>query len=225
VIAVGLDGFRDGWVAVCLDETRAEIRFLKTIRDLRHIPFDRAAVDIPIGMPESGYRACDQLARQMLRPHWQRVFTGARRALWEFESAAAANAALRQRGEAGISLQLWNLGPKIMEVDAFVREHRHHDVRETHPELVFQRLNRGQPLSSKKTVPGLERRRELLLAAGFAAADLDAWLNVRRAGTGAKVDDVLDACATALAARDAVACIPGDSAPTDAFGVPMQIWF
>jgi predicted RNase H-like nuclease len=43
--------------------------------------------------------------------------------------------------------------------------------------------------------------------------------------TGAKPDDVLDACAVALAARDCAGCVPeGDPSP-DAHGVPMQIWF
>jgi predicted RNase H-like nuclease len=55
--------------------------------------------------------------------------------------------------------------------------------------------------------------------------DLDDWLTARRARTGAKRDDVLDACAVALAARDSAESLPDGEPPRDAHGLPMQIWF
>ena len=41
---------------------------------------------------------------------------------------------------------------------------------------------------------------------------------------GAKSDDVLDACAVAIAARDAVGSVPEGTPPRDAYGLAMQIW-
>ena len=93
---------------------------------------------------------------------------------------------------AGVLRPRQGLGPKIMEVDAFVLAHRVHDIREVHPELVFLRLNANKPLPSKKSEEGDSLRRTLLQRGGFR--DIDRWLTKTRIGTGAKRDDVLDAC-------------------------------
>ena len=221
--ALGLDGFSKGWVAVLLDGDLHEIRFCRCIAEALSIRFDRAAIDIPIGMTNDGERACDLLARERLRPHSSRVFTGARRWLWtEFSDPDRANQDALQRGQKRVSRQLWHLGPKIMEVDKFVQANGMHDIREAHPELVFLRLNGGKPLPSKKSEEGVCLRRRLLKREGIKA--IDKWLTNERIGTGAKSDDVLDACAVAIAARDAANCVPEGIAPRDAYGLPMQIW-
>lgn len=221
--AIGLDGFRNGWVAVLLHGDLHEIRFCRDVAEALSIGFDRAAIDIPIGMTDDGERACDLLARERLRPHSSRVFTGARRWLWqEFSDPDRANRDALQRGQKRVSRQLWHLGPKIMEVDRFVRANRTRDIREAHPELVFLRLNDCKPLPSKKSEDGIRLRRRLLKREGIRT--IDRWLSDDRLGTGAKCDDVLDACAVAIAARDAIGCAPEGRAPCDAYGLPMQIW-
>jgi predicted RNase H-like nuclease len=222
--ALGLDGFSGGWVAVLLSDGRPQIGFHCDIAGALSVGFDRATIDIPIGMSDDGRRDCDLLAREKLRPHTSRVFTGARRWLWEkFDHPDRANSEALRRGEKRVSRQLWHLGPKIMEIDSFVRNNPAFDIRETHPELVFQRLNRGLPLPSKKSEEGLLLRRTLLKRTGFAG--LDQWLEETRIGTGAKRDDILDACAAAIAARDPVGSVPEGSPPLDTCGLPMQIWF
>ncbi|MET0219094.1 MAG: DUF429 domain-containing protein [Tardiphaga sp.] len=221
---IGLDGFSKGWVAVTLDGDHRRIDFIDHVSWLAAQRFTRAGIDIPIGMTDTGDRACDRLARSALRPHGSRVFSGARRWLWqEFTTPAAANVEAHRRGQSRISLQLWHIGAKIMEVDGFVRSHRSLDLREVHPELTFQRLNGGQPVPSKHTEEGLALRRDLLLGEGFG--ELDIWLSTTRIGTGAKRDDVFDACAVAVAARDGAGSLPADEPPRDAHGLPMQIWF
>lgn len=225
MIAIGLDGFRGGWVAVRIEGRKRDILFLKSIDELLAQRFDRAAVDIPIGLPDSGYRACDLAAKRELGPHASRVFIGARRGVWDFSSHSEANAALKAKGEVGVSIQLWNLGPKIMEADALMTPARQRKIHEAHPELVFQRLNGGRALASKKDAAGLRQRRSLLIADGFAAKTLDEWLTITRIGMGAKTDDVLDACACAIAARDLKAHLPRGHASRDAKGLKMQIWF
>ncbi|WP_257169045.1 DUF429 domain-containing protein [Bradyrhizobium sp. SRS-191] len=220
---LGLDGFRNGWVVVSIDGDRRAISFSADISTALASPFTRAAIDIPIGMTDDGTRACDQLARDRLAPHRSRVFTGARRWLWEdYTDPDLANEEATRRGQKRASRQLWHLGRKIMEVDAFVRAHRGLDIREVHPELVFLRLH-GAPLPSKKTEQGASLRRELLVAAGVT--EIHDWIGIARRGTGAKPDDVLDACAVALAARVPVGCVPEGDPLRDAHGVPMQIWF
>ena len=155
-------------------------------------------------MSEDGTRACDRLARQQLRPHTSRVFTGARRWLWQ-EFCDPPTRPIRRRAAAArraCRASLWHLGPKIMEVDAFVLAHRVHDIREVHPpNWCFSAVERAnKPLPSKKSEEGDSLRRTLLQRGGFR--DIDRWLTKTRIGTGAKRDDVLDACAVAIAARE-----------------------
>ena len=220
--ALGLDGFSKGWVAVRLDGDQQKISFHADIADALAHPFDRAGIDIPIGMTDDGERACDRLARDKLRPHTSRVFTGARRWIWQdFSDPDEANKECEPRGQKRISRQLWHLGPKIMQVDVFLRAHRSLNVREVHPELVFLRLNSNKPLPSKKSEEGDSLRRTLLKRNGFR--DIDQWLSRTRIGSGAKRDDVLDACAVAIAAREPAGSV-GSPSP-DAHGLPMQIWF
>jgi predicted RNase H-like nuclease len=222
--AIGLDGFSGGWVAVELDGDEQSISFHPDVADALRGPFDRAGIDIPIGMTGDGERACDLLAREKLRPHASRVFTGARRWLWqEFSDPDKANTEALQRGQKRVSRQLWHLGPKIMEVDDFLRTCPPIDVREVHPELVFLRLNGGRPLPPKKSDAGDTLRRRLLKRDGFR--DVDRWLEETRIGTGAKRDDVLDACAVAIAARDPAGSLPDGKVPRDEFELPMRIWF
>ena len=222
--AIGLDGFSRGWVAVVLDESEQAISFHSDISDALSGRFDRAGIDIPIGMTEDGERACDSLAREKLRPHGSRVFTGARRWLWEkFRDPDQANREALRRGQKRVSRQLWHLGPKIMEVDAFLRAHRALDIREVHPELVFLRLNGSKPLPPKKSEAGDALRRRLLKRAGFR--EIERWLAEVRIGTGAKRDDVLDACAVAIAAREPAGSLPEGTPRLDAYRLPMHIWF
>jgi predicted RNase H-like nuclease len=222
--AIGLDGFSKGWVAVLLDGELQDISFHRDVTDALSRPFDRAGIDIPIGMMDDGDRGCDLLARAKLRPHTSRVFTGARRWLWqEFSDPDKANMEAGRRGQKRVSRQLWYLGPKIIEVDAFVRAHPSNKVREVHPELVFLRLNGNAPLPSKKSTEGIALRSALLARAGIRY--INGWLNEARIGSGAKIDDVLDACAVAIAAREPAGSIPEGTPPVDTHRLPMQIWF
>ncbi len=222
--SIGLDGFSNGWVAVFLDGEVQEISFHRDVTDALSHPFDRAGIDIPIGMTDDGERDCDLLARAKLRPHASRVFTGARRWLWQdFDDPDDANREAERRGQKKASRQLWHLGRKIMEVDAFVRANPSRDIREVHPELVFLRLNGDRPLPSKKSAEGIASRRALLEQSGIRR--LDRWLGNERIGTGAKPDDVLDACAVALAAVEPSGSVPEGTPLPDAHGLPMRIWF
>ncbi|MDQ8732762.1 DUF429 domain-containing protein [Bradyrhizobium sp. LHD-71] len=234
---MGLDGYARGWVAVRLNGAKHELLFLRSIAELSAISFDRVGVDMPIGLPERGERACDLEARALLRPHASRVFTGARRGLWDHPSHAEANRILKQRGEKGVSVQLWSLGPKICEVDALLTPRLQARIREVHPELVFLRLNGGRPLPSKSTREGLALRMGLLRAEGLT--QVRRWIEVERHkrskdgvasltyGSGAKADDVLDACAAAIAARDfdSGRVLPRSGAVKDAKRLKMQIWY
>src|SRR5262249_13860219 len=103
------------------------------------------------------------------------------------------------QGFGGISKQIWNIRPKIKEIDRAIVVEDQVRVYEAHPELAFARLNGGKPLDSKHTAEGLAVRKRLLGAAGFT--NLDRWLQeLNRAQ--AKADDLFDACALVLTAKN-----------------------
>jgi predicted RNase H-like nuclease len=218
---IGLDGFRRGWVAVRLHKDGArDIRFLPELRGILDWPLARAMIDLPIGLPDADNRGCDEAARAVIAPHRSRVFLGARRWILDCGSPADANREARRREQKGVSVQLFGLRAKMAEADLLVQSNGQERLCETHPELVFRRLNGGRPLAAKKTAEGHALRRRLLEADGFDA--LDAWLESRR-GTGAKADDVFDACA--VAARDSRDRVPARNPRRDALGLRMEIHF
>ena len=218
---LGVDGCRSGWIAVTIDRSgRTGFTLLPRIAEIAALGAGWAMIDMPIGLPESGYRACDLAARKFLGAACSRVFLGARRPLLRFEDYAAANAWAKSDGK-GLSRQCWHILPRIAEVDRFITPALQATVLEAHPELVFQRLDAGRALPPKRTPAGLRRRRELLAANGFDA--LDRWAASLR-GSGAGADDLYDACVLALAARAPVGPVPG-TPEADARGLKMEIWY
>lgn len=214
----GIDGYRRGWVVVWIEGGKRRFERVPNVSAMLAQPFDRAAIDIPIGIPDSGDRGCDFEARALLAPHHSRVFTGVRRWLFGLDYPAIKPEAQR-RGEKAISKQMFHILPKIREVDAAITPSLQRRFLESHPELIFWRLNGQRPLSSKKTAEGHKLRRRLLEADGFN--DLETWLGSLR-GTGAKPDDLLDACACAIAARDSVHRVPAKPR-RDPRGLKMEI--
>jgi predicted RNase H-like nuclease len=217
---IGVDGCRGGWIAAAIyAEGWRDFRIVGRIGELDIDPRDRVLIDSPIGLPASGRRACDLAARAMLGSARSRVFLDARRPLLKHRSYAAANRWGKRDG-AGVSRQLWNILPKIAELDRFVTPERQGAIREAHPELAFARLNGGAVLPGKKTREGRALRRDLIEAGGFDA--IDAWF-ARLRGSGAAADDLLDACALALAAREPRR-VEG-AREIDARGLRMEIWY
>jgi len=223
---VGLDGYRRGWAAVSISSRGNKLEFLPHIGELFVRDYAMAMIDIPIGLPTSGVRACDREGRRLLGPNAPRLFTGARRPLLGHVTREDAHCWATASGQAGVSCQLFCLLPKIKQVDAVMTADRQEKTRETHPELVFLKLNCGKSLPSKKTPEGQNVRADLLRKQGFG--ELEEFL-LMRLGTRAKPDDILDACACALAAKHAAegigSCVPGDKLEKDSRGLKMQIWY
>ena len=214
---LGIDGFRGGWVGAWIDARGGHgFDVTRRIAALLSLPHRRAMIDMPIGLPDRGQRECDLQARALVGAS---VFVGARRNLFAFADHAGANRHYWQHeGQGrGISLQLWNLRDKIAEVDRFITPERQASVGEAHPEMIFWRLAGGQRLPPKKSASGRAQRIELLTGLGFA--DLPQWLT-RRRGTRIGADDLIDACACAVAARDSEQRLGGE---TDARGLRMEI--
>jgi predicted RNase H-like nuclease len=215
---LGLDGFRGGWVAAWIDDDGNHgFDYSPSLSRLLSMPHKRAMIDMPIGLKMSGHRECDLLAREVAGPS---VFLGARRNLWEFPDQASANQHYwRHDGpRMGVSCQLWNIRDKIKEVDDFITLDRQATVGEAHPELIFWKLGPSLRLEGKKSAVGRDQRIKLLADRGFVK--LSKWLT-QRYGTGIGRDDLIDACACAVAARDSNARLGGDE--VDSRGLRMEI--
>ena len=186
---------------------------------------DTVVVDIPIGLPESGRRACDLEARKLLGKRRSSVFTGVRRPLLAMASYEEANAWGKRDGE-GLTRQLWNILPKIREVDAWMSPARSAALREGHPELAFAGAA-GRPMAHYKKTPEGEAERLDALAGFIDRTVVLDWLD-RARGSGAVRDDIVDALALCrTAARVELGChirLPADP-PIDARGLPMEMVF
>ena len=181
------------------------------------MPHQRAMIDMPIGLKMSGHRTCDIRARELVGAS---VFPGARRNLWEFPDQASANRYYwRHEGRGmGVSCQLWNIRDKIKEVDDFITPDRQATIGEAHPELIFRKLGHSLRLEGKKSALGRGQRIALLADRGFVK--LSKWLT-QRYGTGIGRDDLIDACACAVAARDSTSRLDGNE--VDVRGLRMEI--
>jgi len=228
-LVAGIDGCRGGWLAVSWHGPGTPITY--TIaplwRDLELMDHALIAVDMPIGLAELGPRACDiEARRHLLRGRKSSVFPPPRRYMLDCASWAEANALGRTREGKGLSKQTWNITGKIKELDQALQPRDQDRVREVHPELVFHRLAGGPALPAKKRSAGRAARLALLERAGIAGLR-DLLAGLRRAE--AQADDLIDAAACALAARDILADtrrrVPESDSPRDTRGLKMEIWF
>jgi predicted RNase H-like nuclease len=216
---MGIDGIPGGWVAVYIDEKEGQrFDYSSRLAPLLDAPHSRAMIDIPIGLPKRGYRQCDIEARKLVGPS---VFLGARWNVWTFRAYDEANDYYHADGDKGIAMQLWCIRDKLREVNEAMTPQRQLRLQETHPELVFWRLNDRRPLEKKKIDLGRAQRIKLLKACGLG--EIETWLGWRQR-TGIGRDDLIDACACALAARDSTERIPS-APPKDCRGLQMEMWY
>jgi predicted RNase H-like nuclease len=213
---LGLDGFRFGWVAAWIDENGDHgFDYSPGLTRLLALPHKRAMIDMPIGLKAEGYRICDLRARELVGAA---VFLGARRDLWAFPDMAAANRYYWARNDKGVSCQLWNIRDKIRELDDVMTPERQSTIGEAHPELIFWNLSGERRLKRKTSAEGREQRIRLLEKRGFSR--LRKWLTQRH-GTGISHDDLIDACACAIVARDGTQRVGGEE--IDPRGLRMEI--
>ena len=159
------------------------------------------AIDVPIGLPARGGRACDRLARARLGPRRSSVFPPPSRELLtlidDCPSYGAANRRCREALGHGIGAQAFNIHEKIRQVDRLMTPALQARVREAHPELCFAAM-RDAPCAWPKRTP--DGRAERIAALGAACP----WLAGGRVGSvprGAASDDLLDALAAAWTAE------------------------
>lgn len=217
----GIDGCRGGWVVARWDGAGRldliRVARVEALFDASDAPAI-ACVDMPIGLPETGEiggRSAERAVRPLLGARQSSVFAVPARAAVmaglgpgderERFAAACAAALAHSSPPRKVSIQCFNLFPKIAELDELLlrRPELRDRLVECHPEVSFRIMN-GAPLEVAKKVksrpypPGLDLRIGLLARAGVP---IDLLNGKTAAALGAGLDDLVDACACAVTAK------------------------
>jgi predicted RNase H-like nuclease len=239
--SMGIDGCHGGWLAVWTEDGAGwECALHPTMADLwtDHADTTIMFADIPIGLPGTGSRQADAIARQRLGQRSSSVFSVpvrpaalamGRDNMTLTERKAMAKEINRQLSGKSLSEQTLGIVPKIIEMDAFL--HATPEARgrvfEAHPELCFS-LAAGAPMiyAKREFLGGLERLR-LVRQWIPRAQDMLASVRSRHARSMVDADDVLDAmilAASAHSCQGRPASMP-DPPERDETGLPMAIWY
>jgi len=225
---------KTGWLCIIKDlesGTLNSIIFKSAAELFVHTPTPAVyAIDIPIGMTDSGSRQCGVQTRRLL---------GARRGTSIFPAPIrpALNVATREKADKihrsidgrGVNVFSWNLYPRILEVDAELQKNSHlrEVTYEVHPELSFKALNSGVPIVAAKRNPTGESIRRSLVGKHFGPGAFD---EIRKNHYLKDVanHDINDAFAVLWTAeriyRNEAAVIPAE-AELDPVGLRMGIWY
>lgn len=196
----GVDGCRKGWIAVTKDMASGDLSWRQYGSALQLFKVEprpqTIGIDIPIGLPEFGPRACEQEARRLLKlGRASSVFSAPIRPMLNASSYLEACQVRFAAEGKKISRQTWGILAKIREVDAQLCEDvtLQSIVYEVHPEVSFYFLAGQRPLRhSKKTGPGFKERVDLLEP--IFGPKVHLALEERRSLKSAQ-DDILDAFA------------------------------
>lgn len=225
----GVDGCQAGWIVVVLHRIRKtwtpQVTLCPKFADVLVLNPAPAvvAIDIPIGLmdtPQPGGRPCDRQARQLLGRRASSIFTPPTRSMLQATR-------YEQVRTQGLSMQSFNILPKIREVDQLMTPALQQRVHEAHPELAFMSLAGAPPHYHKKTLEGREERLRILERAfqGIQQAFGNACLAFKRSEVAR--DDLLDAYVLAWTALRISAGranrVPGDPS-VDQTGLRMEIW-
>jgi len=230
----GVDGCRGGWIAIRKEVASGEISSAVYASSEELIYASPApevlALDIPIGLTNSGPRQCDLLARKMLGPsRGSSVFPAPIRPALAAADQSEASSISRSIDGKGVSAQAFAIYRRVGEVDELMRsdERALGYVREIHPELCFMAWNNGEPIiESKKSHQGMNVRLSLVSEHfGDTATSL-----VRKRHPAGQVadDDIYDAFAALWTAEriliGTAKSIP-DQPEIDPLGLPMAMWY
>jgi predicted RNase H-like nuclease len=195
---LGVDGWRGGWIGARVEPgvDRVEWMLLPGGAAVLGVEAAVTAIDIPMGLQESGSRSCDIVARMTLYGAGSTVFPAPVRPVLHCRSHREALEMLRGRGGMLISAQAFGLVKKIKDIDDVLMPAMQDRVIEVHPELSFRRLAGVPRMPRKKTAAGVGARLEALRR-WLPSIDRD----LTRVPEPIPIDDALDALACAWTAQ------------------------
>lgn len=219
----GVDGCRDGWIAVVLENGAfANALFGESVASIvRSVgACVVVGVDIPIGFETGRFRRVDKSARDFVGARRNSVFEAPPCDVLEQPTFDAAKELCVRLIGKSLSKQCYALRDKVREVAGLVAPGD--NIIEVHPEVSFRALH-GAPITvSKATWTGHALRRGLLERAGISLPG-----ELGDAGARGSVDDVLDAAVVAWSAhRHAIGKSERlEPVITDATGRVVTIWY
>jgi len=229
----GIDGCKAGWILFSLDEDKL-YKIIRTEDELREEleTYDRVFIDMPIGLEDEVYtRECDALLRKKLGPDYAAsVFSPPIRPALNAPSYVEANMQSYEYTEKKLTIQSWNITPKIKILDDFLTANPElrDKVLESHPELLFMNLNRGKIFQKKNTKKGLRHRLDLIKVHEPIAADFFRDIKEEFRRNEVEEDDIVDAMVLALAANlsveKGIKTLP-ENPPTDSNGLEKAIHY
>ena len=211
----GIDGCQSRWLAIA--RVPGSLSFVAQVlatTEFSAQPWALAAIDIPIGLPDSGTREADSAARKFIGARASSVFPCPIRPVLDATSWEEACEITCQHNGHRMSKQTFAIIPKIRAVDECVRST---DLRqrlfEIHPEVSFASWQGAPTLYAKKDVRGHEQRRALI---------------ARHFGQEAFASCVAQIAFAALWSAERLLAgtaqrLPATSA-ADSYGLPMHIW-
>lgn len=230
-LLAGADGCNTGWFLAIFDTVSQQVSYARassieeifeTFSELQIL-----AIDVPIGLPDRGPRACDMAARALLgRPRGSSVFPAPIRAMLSATSHPHACALGREINGRGLSVQCWHILHKIREVDSYLRTQPFARARvwEIHPEVSFSVLSGRPMMHPKRTRSGRQERLGLLVP--IFGDELEEAVKACRS-LGAKADDAVDAFVALWSAKRIYSgesiVLPRGERRTDSEGLPMEI--
>ncbi len=229
----GIDGCKAGWILTTFDENpeyriiESDEDFLKALQE-----FDRVFIDMPIGLEDEEYtRECDRQLRKVLGAEYApSVFSPPIRPALHAPSYVEANMQSYEYTEKKLTVQAWNITPKIRLLDQILSEHQElrESVLESHPELIFMNLNGGMIYQKKNTKKGLRHRLGLIVGREEIADDFFRDIKEEFRRNQVDEDDIVDSMALALAAKRSIEkgikTIP-QNPPVDSEGLTMAIHY
>jgi predicted RNase H-like nuclease len=220
---LGVDGWRGAWVGALLEGRTVRLLSLPDVPAVLAVPdVDLVAIDMPIGLAETGVRACDVAATRRLHGLGAAgsVFPTPVRAVLATDDYAEARKLSRAATDPprAPSAQAFHLVKAIRQLDDALGDPPLERVIEVHPELAFRAMDAGVR-DRKGSARGTVQRLRALRAV------MDVEEALADAPRGVPVIDALDACAAAWSARrlaDGLGECVGDGA-TDSRGRSMRI--
>ena len=225
----GVDGCREGWIAVIDDGGRLEARVFPTWSAfIAAVPKTTIiGVDIPIGLPEVGPRQCDLAARKRLgQPRGSSVFPAPVRGVLRAGSYRELSKLHQEFDGRKLTQQTFRLLPKIAQVDLYLKADpsRQAFVIEVHPEVSFSMWNGRQPMNFRKSKTAGRLERELLIDREWPGVREQLWKSVQ--AHDCERDDLNDAFAALWTVRRVAAKTAERLPPrpeVDVTGVRMEI--
>lgn len=203
----GIDGCKSGWLFMSFDEGNERYELLRSDAELeaKLLETDRVFIDMPIGLEDEEYtRECDRLLRKEVGSDYSSsVFSPPIRPALVAPSYVEANMISYEYTEKKLSLQSWNITPKILLLDELLSTHAElsKKILESHPEHLFQILNKGMIYQKKNLKKGIKHRLSLVEENEPVVDDFFRDIKEEYRRNEVAEDDIVDAMVLALFAK------------------------